>query len=155
MDVMIGKQYLKYFPKEIAQLESGLTLFRSRFKNYDGTNGVISGPHPEFTKTDRMAHFAIDKRYTYSVQKFNEFCAMMKEKPLLGIKELQDCGSDQIQLFAENNCIGCGVESNTSSPKATNLLENIELEGCDSTPIELFPGNNCIESRIFYIKSIC
>ena len=59
--IMIGKQYLKYFPKEIVQLESGITLYRSRFRSSDGSNGVIAGPHPEFTKTDRMSHFAQDK----------------------------------------------------------------------------------------------
>ena len=57
---MIGKQYLKYFPKEIAQLKSGLTVYQS-LKSANGTNGVIAGPHPELTKSDRMAHFSYNK----------------------------------------------------------------------------------------------
>ena len=71
---MIGKQYLNYFPKEIAQLNSGLTLYQSRFKSANGTNSVIAGPHPEFTNTDRMT-YSYDKWYTYvnpSVQKYKE-----------------------------------------------------------------------------------
>ena len=37
VDIMIGKQYLKYFPKEIAKLGSGLTLYTSRFRSPDGS----------------------------------------------------------------------------------------------------------------------
>ena len=31
VDIMIGKHYLKYFPREVARLESGLTLYTSLF----------------------------------------------------------------------------------------------------------------------------
>ena len=48
-DFMIGIQYLKYFPKEIFQLESGLTLYESKFKSLDGSRGIICGPHRSFT----------------------------------------------------------------------------------------------------------
>ena len=55
---MIGIQYLKYHPSEIATLETGLTLYRSAFKNPDSSNGVITGPHSEFTKVNRSVNFA-------------------------------------------------------------------------------------------------
>ena len=58
VDIMIGKQYLKYFPKEIIRLDSGLTMYKSQFKSPDGMDGIISGPHSEFSKVDRMAQFA-------------------------------------------------------------------------------------------------
>ena len=40
-DFMIGIKYLKYFPKEIFQLPSGLTIYESVFLNADGSRGVI------------------------------------------------------------------------------------------------------------------
>ena len=57
VDIMIGIQYLKYHPNEIATLETGLTLYRSAFKNPDSSNGVIAGPHSEFTKVNRSVNF--------------------------------------------------------------------------------------------------
>ena len=74
VDIMIGKQSLKYFPKEIAQLGSGMTLYKSRFRSPGWSKGVIAGPHPEFTKTERMAHFAPDKRYIYLNPIVQRYC---------------------------------------------------------------------------------
>ena len=93
VDIMIGKQYLKYFPKEVVQLESGLTLYQSRFNSPDGTNGVIAGPHPEFTKIDRMAHFAVNQKFTYyssSVQNYKTFHTLIDDVPLLGYNKIFD-----------------------------------------------------------------
>ena len=44
-DLMIGVQYLKYFPKEVFSLPSGLTLYESKFLNADGSRGILAGPH--------------------------------------------------------------------------------------------------------------
>ena len=33
--VMLGKHYMKYFPREIVRLESGLTVYDSMFKSTD------------------------------------------------------------------------------------------------------------------------
>ena len=51
-DIMIGIQYQKYFPVEVLRLPSRLTLYESKFVGKDGTQGIISGPHPSFTATE-------------------------------------------------------------------------------------------------------
>ena len=62
---MIGVKYLKYFPEKAYQLPSGLTLYDSVFNNFDGSKGVIAGPHSSFTKEwERVGHPA----YSYNVQ---------------------------------------------------------------------------------------
>ena len=48
-DFMIGIKYLKYFPKEVFKLPSGLTIFESPFANADGSRGVVGGPHRVFS----------------------------------------------------------------------------------------------------------
>jgi len=48
VDFMIGIQYLRYHPKFVFQLPSGLTIFESHFKSADGSRGVIGGPHRVF-----------------------------------------------------------------------------------------------------------
>ena len=57
IDIMVGVEYLKYFPILFPQSESGLTLFESKFKNCDGTRGIIAGPHPSFDG-ELMGHCA-------------------------------------------------------------------------------------------------
>ena len=49
--LMFGIKYLRYFPKLVHQLESGLSLFESPFLNSDGGGrGVVGGPHKIFTQ---------------------------------------------------------------------------------------------------------
>jgi len=52
-DFMIGIKYLKYFPKAVYQLPSGLTIYESVFANPDGSRRVIGGPHRSFTEIDK------------------------------------------------------------------------------------------------------
>ena len=48
-DFMIGVKYLLYYPKKVFQLLSGLAIYKSLFKNADGTRGVTEGPQRVFT----------------------------------------------------------------------------------------------------------
>ena len=48
-DILIGIKYLKYFPKKVFQLESGLGIYESVFNTSDGYTGVVGGP-PNFLK---------------------------------------------------------------------------------------------------------
>ena len=52
VDIMIGVQYLRYFPFECFRLASGLTIYLSPFFNVDGSRGVVSGPHLKFGLID-------------------------------------------------------------------------------------------------------
>ena len=52
-DFMIGIKYLKFYPKQIFQLPSGLTIYQSPFQNSDGSYGVIGGPHSVFTEIEK------------------------------------------------------------------------------------------------------
>ena len=51
IDIMIGSKYLRYHPRPIFSLTSGLTVFKSIFLGVEG-NGIVSGPHPVFTETE-------------------------------------------------------------------------------------------------------
>ena len=48
-DILIGSKYNKYFPKSKFKLDSGLEIFESVFVSSDGSRGVVSGPHCEFS----------------------------------------------------------------------------------------------------------
>ena len=49
-DIMIGIKYLRYHPKPIFQLPSGLCIYESVFNNAQGGRGVIGGPHEIFSR---------------------------------------------------------------------------------------------------------
>ena len=57
VDFMIGIKYLRYHPKQIFQLPSGLTIYESVFAGIDG-NGVIGGPHELFSEIERQLNFS-------------------------------------------------------------------------------------------------
>jgi len=52
-DLMIGIQFLKYYPKKIFSLPNGLTLYESQFLNSDGSKGLVGGPHRIFSEIQR------------------------------------------------------------------------------------------------------
>ena len=48
-----GNSILKrYHPEKIFQLPSGLSIYKSWFKNSDSSRGVIGGPHEVFTRIE-------------------------------------------------------------------------------------------------------
>lgn len=55
-DFMIGAKYLRYHPKYVYQLPSGLTIYESIFENADGGRGVIGGPHQVFNAINEFYH---------------------------------------------------------------------------------------------------
>ena len=78
---MIGMQYLKYFPKEVFQLESGLTLYESEFKSHDGSRGIICVPHKSFTDTNMKVGSHVSMRAC-----FTEYADSISAINVLGIK---------------------------------------------------------------------
>ena len=134
VNIMIGKQYLKYFPKEVIQLETGLTLYKSRFKSVDGSMGVVSGPHPEFTKTDKLAHFSQNRKYIYLnplVQKYNDMFTLINEVPLLGVKSELD--TSKIMNLSNETFLA------KRGPKSLKGFETIENTGTNIS----YRCNNC------------
>ena len=49
---MIVVKYLRYYPEKVFQLPSGLAIYKSWFKNAEGTRGVFGGPHRLFTEIE-------------------------------------------------------------------------------------------------------
>ena len=57
--MMIGIKYLRYHPKSIHQLSSGLTIYESFFKDSSGRRGVVGGPHRIFTNVNQHHHSTV------------------------------------------------------------------------------------------------
>lgn len=45
LDLMLGIKYLRHYPDKVFQLQTGLTIYRSWFKNAGGTRHFIGEPY--------------------------------------------------------------------------------------------------------------
>ena len=129
VDIMIGKDYLRYFPREVTRLDSGLTLYQSMFLSEDGTSGVVSGPHPEFSKTERKCHFASDRKLSYyssEMSSYLKYRSNIDQIPLTG-KEKSLVDSDLAQLFPRDSCTNDEILS-SDSHSVTTFLEKGSFE---------------------------
>ena len=84
-DIMIGVQYLKYFPRIIHQLPSGLAIYEATFKNSDGSLGVVAGPHRSFTSDwEKMGQVAYSYEVMPEVTQHRRIHQAGLDVPLLG-----------------------------------------------------------------------
>ena len=88
IDFMIGIKYLKYYPKMIFQLLSGLTIYESVFENADRGSGVIGGPLKIFSNI-RNYHAEDNIHITFFSNQYNLYWNGYQVNPdisLLGFK---------------------------------------------------------------------
>ena len=130
VELMLGKAYLKYYPKEVARLDSGLTIYEAIFPNLDGSKGVICGPHPEFLKTDRSSHFVQPQlRYTYlstQARHYDEQISMITDAPLLGMSS-----ADHADLSECEHKNGFDIYASRRAPKCLKVFNDLEATGTD------------------------
>ena len=152
VDIMIGAKYLRYSPKAIFQLPSGLTIYESKFINADGGGrGVICGPHPIFTKIMQGANtcFFTDQyklyRMGYKVNPDLDHLAAVPcedasdddsvdhsqnhyttSQQLQKFDEVEDAGS--IITYRCVDCRGCKTCRNSEQIEVVSIREEIEQE---------------------------
>ena len=61
--LMIGIKYLRYHPRLVHQLSSGLSLFESPFESSDGGRGVVGGPHWIFSQADKNSQHVMSSHF--------------------------------------------------------------------------------------------
>ena len=96
--LMIGVKYLRYHPKLVHQLQSGLTLYESVFDNADGGKGVVGGPHKLFTEIHESFFNSSDLAF-FSKENNNQ----SNEVPILGYHQqhMQLSDSSQVNLTTQ------------------------------------------------------
>ena len=65
-NIMLGIQYLKYFPREIHKMAKGLSLYESPFKSVDGSRGMVGGPHKSFNLVHKNMSNHVNQTAYYS-----------------------------------------------------------------------------------------
>ena len=150
VDIKIGKHYLKYFPLEITRLKSGLTLYDSMFKNAEGSTGVVSGPHSEFSKSERASHFS--KKFCYYtpiVQNYFTFLSNRSEIPTFGYRK-SFIDSELVKLYPVKMCSRGELVSSNSNimlPYPEKASQNCDFDDAPPVGVEMTISNTLVTRR--------
>ena len=79
MDFIIGSKYMRYHPKEVHELFSGLSTLRSVFVDATGCHGIVCGPHEVFTATERFHGYTNGSYTTYTNTYFTEQFELLRK----------------------------------------------------------------------------
>ena len=134
--LMIGVKYLRYHPRIIFQLPSGLAIHESVFVNADGGSGVMVGPQQVFTKIHQH-YFSTSQESTFFSNQYNLFKTGLQlnpDIPLLGYKPNQDVStqsnhtntylSSQQRIFEEVESTGSEVSYRCTNCRNCNQCKN-------------------------------
>ena len=125
-DIIIGSQYLKFHPKLVFEMSSGLSIYESKFLGSDGSTGVLGGPHPSFdvfAKQPNPTHFGLGLFLSDATAVYREKWMAALGVSLIGNKEL-DLGVHESwdQCLATNR-----------APSNMKLHQQIEDAGTEIT----------------------
>ena len=135
-DFMLGIKYRRYYPEKVFQLPSGLTKYRSWFKNADGTKGVVSGPHKVFTEIESRYHMNTATFLSDQYKLFKSGYQVNPDASLLHAKVKKDYFNN-IMISEENenemNCVSKNVEPSQSNMLVRNfkIFEEVENAGSE------------------------
>ena len=156
-DLMIGIQYLKYFPKEKYELPNGLKIFESAFVSVDGTRGVIGGPHRVFTELKKQinwTHWTAESYFSETLRVFRKGYQVNVDVPLLGCKKYDSVLVDSpiVKTERKEGDILCPLfhDNNPTSPLEHKFEEN-EMAGT-YTPYQCKRCQECVNCLVSYNK---
>ena len=130
IDFMISIKYLRYYPKMIFQLPSGLTIYESVFENADGGRVVIGRPHKIFNNI-RKCHAEDNIHITFFSNQYNLHTNGYQVNPdisLLGFKE-----SSQLYDIDNNDPKNCTNSNDIHIIKTQTQLNQVEEAGNETT----------------------
>ena len=142
-DILLGSRYLRYFPKQVHEFDSGLGIFRSVFLGVDGARGVLNGPHKDFTQsTGGTHHFSASAYYLQPTIDYLRMKSLEHSLPLVGGKipsndydvDVPVCCSyaDPVESTEseENPCV-CMLAKR--APRNLKRFEDVEAAGTEIT----------------------
>ena len=113
-DFMIGVKYLRYYLEKVFQLLSGLTIYKSCFKNSDGTRGVIGGPHRVLTEIESSYQVIARSFLSDQYKPFQSGYQVKPDASVLHVKVKKDHLNDAVANTYQFN--------NVDEEKATQSL---------------------------------
>ena len=133
--------------KKYSKLPSGLSIYRSWFKNADGTRGVIGGPHKVFTEIESTYHIASISFASNQYQQFKSGYQVNPDASLLHVKMMKDCMNDFIISEPDENNTDQGMicgAGNSLLARKLKIFENVENAGSEI----LYRRSNCRSCKV-------
>ena len=133
IDIIIGSQYMRYFPKTVFELDTGLRIFESKFVSADGTRGALNGPHELFETGGSRGN----SLFSFYLEDMRIVRSIPNEVPLLSANSFptSERGSDGAA------CEGCScwpccvnvVYAAKQAPLNAKRFEDVEHAGSEVT----------------------
>ena len=153
---MIGISYLRYHPKLVYQLPSGLGIYESVFNNQHGGRGVIGGPHEVFTKIHQIYFnqtkylgFFTEQYLLYKMGiKVNPDVNLLSAYPISRInrfEEVENAGSTI--TYRCLNCRNCKDCKNSKHQEDISIKEEVEQSIIDSS-VKIDPQTKTITATL-------
>ena len=136
IDFMIGIKYLRYFPEQVHQLPSGLTIYRSPFTNSDGSLGVIGGPHEVFSAIERQHHLSSSEfisNQIYFMQQNSQVSPDLKLRGYHSNNDNYDIFEPEEPIDKVNTISSVNTQSQQDFLSKTKKFENFETVGSEIT----------------------
>ena len=142
-DILMGVQYLRYFPKEKFELPCGLRIYESLFFNADGSRGVVAGNHRVFTALEKQlggTHLTLQAYCSQMLQAYRNGFNIDIDTPMLGAgRPLSDVDvpAANDSIFESNDILS---EACTLPPAA--LKQNGDVTNPSSSISEFIQAEN-------------
>ncbi len=123
-DIMIGIKYLRWFPVQVFQMFSGLTIYHSKFQNADGSYGIIGGNHEVITMIETQYHVDVTTFITRQRQLYTFGYQINPDVSILGLKVKEIDAFDD-----EDNEVGIDSSNSYYAPQGWKNFQKVEEAG--------------------------
>jgi len=125
--MMIGIKYLRYHPRMVFQLPSGLAIYESKFNNTSGGRGVVGGPHHIFTNIHQ--HYNSNTVSTFFSDQYKMLMRNQSNVPLLGYNQhsITSINSPSANTIDESS----PTESDVFLSTSMRIFEEVEATGSE------------------------
>jgi hypothetical protein len=131
VDILLGIRYLKYFPKLLFTLPSGLQVYRAVLKSESGNQAILGGPHKAWNHMISLAQHMNPRAYltaearAYIIE--TSWPRLGQIQPAVPVEELEEVSSSSLAI--ETPASEAGPCCNCTEPNPTPEAETDPLGG--------------------------
>ena len=138
-DIMIGIQYLKYYPVKRFNLPNGLSIYESQFASPDGSRGVVGGPHRIVSEI----HKNLGNNYTNTSAYFESLTQIYKNGYQLSL--------DTSHLYVKENAFPCHDEI-LSTAELLSIEREITIDTMITDPENVFSRDKSLLNDLEFLS---
>ena len=126
-------KYLGYYPEKVFQLPFNLAIYKSWFKNADGTRGVIGPPHRVFTEIETSHQVNVTSFLTDQYKLLKSGYLLNPDTSMLHVKFKKDHLNDAVVKTYQFNNVDEAKAIQSLLIRKQKIFENVENTGSETT----------------------